>query len=186
MAIMILAGILYFLEIGNNITAPLAHTIIFSSVGYTIFYGFFHRKEFANAEIREKTKTFKIITLLMFPFMVMDSVIPDFKLVPYNLTMPVYFFIVSFFSIRFAFDYLAQPAYLKNGQLTQHFIDKFSITQREGEIVQEIIQGFSNKEISDKLFISYKTVENHLSNIYQKVQVKNRVQLNNLVQSNKE
>lgn len=184
--IMILMGVLYSLSIGFEIIAPIAHFVIFTSVGYTIFYAFFHRNEIANQEIKEKTKLFRLISMGMFPFMVLDSVIKDFRLIPYNLTMPIFFFIVSIFSIRFAFDYFAQPSYLKNGKLTNYFLEKFNITNRESEIIGELIQGLSNKEISDKLFISYKTVENHLSNIYQKMQVKNRVQLNNLVQSNKE
>jgi DNA-binding CsgD family transcriptional regulator len=50
-------------------------------------------------------------------------------------------------------------------------------TKRETEIHRLLIQGFSNKELSDKLFISPHTVKKHLKNIYKKLGVKNRLQI---------
>lgn len=47
------------------------------------------------------------------------------------------------------------------------------LTQREKEIITLIAQEFTTKEISDKLFISYRTAENHRYNLIQKLDVKN-------------
>jgi DNA-binding NarL/FixJ family response regulator len=47
------------------------------------------------------------------------------------------------------------------------------ITRREKEILQLIVEGFSNKEIADKLFLSIRTVENHRNHLLQKFDVKN-------------
>lgn len=55
------------------------------------------------------------------------------------------------------------------------------LTNREKEIVDYISMGLSNKEIGEKLFISSNTVKNHVYNIYKKVNVKNKVELINLV-----
>ena len=63
----------------------------------------------------------------------------------------------------------------------ESFIQKFGISKREMEIVDEIIKGKSNKEISERLFISLQTVKDHIHNIYLKTEVKNRVQLSNLI-----
>jgi DNA-binding CsgD family transcriptional regulator len=63
----------------------------------------------------------------------------------------------------------------------ESFIEKFGISKRESEIVDEIICGRTNKEISDRLFISIQTVKDHIHNIYLKTEVKNRVQLTNLI-----
>lgn len=60
-------------------------------------------------------------------------------------------------------------------------IDLECLTNREKEIVDYIIMGLSNKEIGEKLFISPNTVKNHVYNIYKKVNVKNKVELINLV-----
>ncbi len=61
------------------------------------------------------------------------------------------------------------------------FCRKFEISPREKEVVSEICNGLSNKEISEKLFISLQTVKDHTHRIYIKTNVKNRVQLINLV-----
>jgi DNA-binding CsgD family transcriptional regulator len=51
------------------------------------------------------------------------------------------------------------------------------ISKREREIMELILQGKSNKEIEDLLFISYNTVKNHIYNIYQKMGVNSRGQM---------
>ncbi|NSW75850.1 MAG: response regulator transcription factor [Candidatus Atribacteria bacterium] len=55
------------------------------------------------------------------------------------------------------------------------------LSGREFEIVQLVIQGLGNREIAEKLFISENTVKNHLSRIFQKLGVKDRVELALLV-----
>ncbi|WP_435925615.1 response regulator [Paenibacillus sp. DYY-L-2] len=52
-----------------------------------------------------------------------------------------------------------------------------SLTLREKEILSNVADGLTNKEIAEKLVISEHTVKNHLKNILQKLQVQNRVQL---------
>ncbi len=47
------------------------------------------------------------------------------------------------------------------------------ITRREKEILQLIVEEYTNKEIADKLFLSLRTVENHRNHLLQKFKVKN-------------
>jgi len=61
------------------------------------------------------------------------------------------------------------------------FISGKKISKREIEIIRLLLKGKSNKEIEDELFISIHTVRNHVYNIYQKLGVKNRVELVNLI-----
>ncbi len=49
------------------------------------------------------------------------------------------------------------------------------LTKREREIIFLLINGLETKDISDRLFISEKTVRNHISNVIQKLGVKSRV-----------
>lgn len=51
------------------------------------------------------------------------------------------------------------------------------ITPRENEIIDALLEGKSNREISKTVFMSEKTCKNHLTNLYKKIGVKNRVQL---------
>jgi two-component system nitrate/nitrite response regulator NarL len=55
--------------------------------------------------------------------------------------------------------------------------DKPLLSEREKEIVQLVAQGYRNKEIGEKLFISEQTVKNHLHNIFDKLGVSDRLEL---------
>lgn len=50
------------------------------------------------------------------------------------------------------------------------------LTKREIEVLKLITQGMLNKEIAHKLCISEKTVKNHVSNIFKKIEVSDRTQ----------
>lgn len=50
----------------------------------------------------------------------------------------------------------------------------YHLTKRELEIIELIDQGLNNKEISEKLYISYNTVRTHIENILKKMDVTNR------------
>lgn len=51
-----------------------------------------------------------------------------------------------------------------------------NLTKREYEVIRLISRGFNNKEIATELFISEKTVKNHVSNIFKKIKVTDRTQ----------
>ena len=65
---------------------------------------------------------------------------------------------------------------LKTEAALERYLLKHDITDREREIVLLILKGKSNKEIEDALFISLGTVKNHIYNIYNKLNVRSRVQ----------
>jgi len=48
------------------------------------------------------------------------------------------------------------------------------LTEREKEVLGLVGEGLSNKEIAKKLFLSEKTVKNHLNNIFKKIEVSDR------------
>jgi DNA-binding NarL/FixJ family response regulator len=60
---------------------------------------------------------------------------------------------------------------------TPHHVNLFGLTPRELEVVGEILGGCSNSEIAVKLAISHKTVKHHLTNIFEKLGVCNRLEL---------
>ena len=57
------------------------------------------------------------------------------------------------------------------------------VSAREIEVVELLMKGYANKEIADRLFISTETVKKHIYNVYKKLGVQNRVQLNYFVQN---
>jgi DNA-binding NarL/FixJ family response regulator len=50
------------------------------------------------------------------------------------------------------------------------------LTPREHQILEILVKGRSNKEIGNSLYLSEKTIKHHLTNILQKLRVRNRVE----------
>ena len=58
-----------------------------------------------------------------------------------------------------------------------HDLDKCkSLTKRETEILIQVAEGMFNKEIAINLDISERTVKNHISNMFKKIDVSDRTQ----------
>lgn len=65
----------------------------------------------------------------------------------------------------------------ENIELTQFDFFKYNLSKREIEISNLLARGFTNKEIAFELQIAFNTVKNHIYNIFQKTNVKTRVEL---------
>jgi DNA-binding NarL/FixJ family response regulator len=66
--------------------------------------------------------------------------------------------------------------YFAAGRASSHVATFPELTEREREILALIARGRSNAEIAEELTLSLKTVRNHASNIYNKLQVADRTQ----------
>jgi len=60
---------------------------------------------------------------------------------------------------------------------TSPSLDSSPLSYREKQVVELISQGFKNKEIAERMFISEQTVKNHLHNIFDKLGVSDRLEL---------
>ncbi|OYN93161.1 response regulator transcription factor [Enemella evansiae] len=52
-----------------------------------------------------------------------------------------------------------------------------SLTAREVEVLRYVAKGMAYREIADELFVSHRTVQNHVQNVLRKLQLHNRVEL---------
>jgi len=75
----------------------------------------------------------------------------------------------------------AQPVWTPQEGLSARFCERYSLTGREKEIVEAMMQGKSNKDIADTVLISVRTVGNYLQNVYKKTGVPNRFALYSLI-----
>ena len=66
------------------------------------------------------------------------------------------------------------PAAQANGKSIR---ERAQLSQREREIIVLISQGYKNKEIAEKMFITEQTVKNHLHNVFDKLGVSDRLEL---------
>ena len=60
--------------------------------------------------------------------------------------------------------------------LNETKLREIGLTQREHEVLGLIAQGLSNRDIGEKLFVSENTIKTHSSRVFEKMQVRRRVQ----------
>jgi len=78
-------------------------------------------------------------------------------------------------SPRVAYSVFARIAQLAQSNST-HNENSSTLTIREEEILQLIVKGLTNKQIADKLYISFPTVKNHVHNILEKLGIRSRAE----------
>lgn len=81
------------------------------------------------------------------------------------------FFIGSYFNKK-----MVKDDNFSSKEIDQQKISDLEITSREYEVLQLIAEGFSNKEIASKLFLSESTIKTHVSNLLVKLNAKRRTQ----------
>lgn len=158
--------------------------ILFGTYITLCFQAAFRLESLANQQLNKILKLVFVLSLLVLPpslYKYMCGV----SYLPYHLENAIALLGVAIFSIIFAFRFLDVPTFYSKGNLTDYFKTKYATTGREDEIIQQALSGKTNNEIADTLCISVRTVESHLYNIFQKTGVKNRVQLINLIASNR-
>lgn len=61
-------------------------------------------------------------------------------------------------------------------EINETELQKLNLSTREYEVLQLLAKGHSNTEISEQLFLSVSTIKTHVSNLFTKMDVKNRTQ----------
>jgi DNA-binding CsgD family transcriptional regulator len=133
-------------------------------------------------------KKFALLVMVLFT---VSIVLNTFHLLD-QITLQVYVFIqallllsVNTLCLIFIKKFILRvfPDQITGDRDEEHFArlcKQFNISKREQEIIHLICSGMSNREIEKELYISLLTVKDHVSNIYRKTGVRNRVQLNNM------
>jgi DNA-binding NarL/FixJ family response regulator len=65
-----------------------------------------------------------------------------------------------------------------NDKIEDNAVKLFSrLTKREAEVLGKVLEGLSTHEIAERIYLSHQGVKAHLTNLFRKFEVKNRVQL---------
>ncbi len=150
---------------------------------------FLHFRKFPDVIKQRAIRTFALLNISVFGLTIIL-----FLLARQSSALAALYLLV-FFSASLA-PILYWKAYLKkhyiapvlqavDARTMKGFFEEYSISKREEEVIQQLCEGKTNKEISETLFISLQTVKDHIYRIYQKTDVNNRVQLINLIQGYK-
>lgn len=142
------------------------------------------------SETRSRVKETKKIAV-SFAIFYLTMTFGMFFSILFDFSFEIIITLVLLFSINFFpflwFKYFVSSGLNKGFAISIHpnvlekMVEEFHLTAREKEILELLIKGSSNKQIESDLFISSHTVKNHIYNIYQKLGVKSRGQLMQLM-----
>lgn len=135
---------------------------------------------------REKTERITtIICLIVLPITIFIDSFPEkiFTLNPESIrvgfTLPLFFIFLSIYKIK---DDINRLSLFKSEiAVKEQNLKNYSFTKRELEVVHLIVKGSTYNQIAEQLFISVPTVKTHVTNIYKKAQVNNKLELVNLL-----
>jgi len=163
--------------------------VLFGMILYGLIYTAVNLGAIGEPVLRRALRVFFWLTAVFFPLMLIDSAMSELPFLSVfrsmnNLAQPLYFFFLTGLTILFGLRYLNRPAYAEKGRLTGYFLSAFGITSREAEIIHLLMDGASLTGIGHKLFISPRAAENQVYRIYQKLGVRNRVQMFQMLTTN--
>jgi len=78
-------------------------------------------------------------------------------------------------------DFLGILVISHENKSIKQFRNFYNITDKQFEIIELLLIGLSNREIAERLIIHKRTVETHVFSIYNKLSIKNRVELLNVI-----
>ena len=116
-----------------------------------------------------------IVSLSLTPlsvFSIFFRAVADFSYPVYVLAFSIIIMVYDY--IRFGLDRQKQE---NNPELSFESLSRYKISEREFTVVQLICEGLTNKEIAQELNISVNTVNNHVANIFSKMEVRSRIDL---------
>ncbi len=149
-------------------------------------------KDYEDTEFRTLSKVYisgmAILSALLFVnyfpawiYTLLGDMSPEMKVILTDYFGKSVFFITAnvFLVIVIGRHTVIRPFFLV--QIDDNLMNKLSLTVREREIIMLLIEGYTKKEVGEKLFISELTVKTHIQNIYSKLGVSNRVELTNFI-----
>jgi DNA-binding CsgD family transcriptional regulator len=156
--------------------------LFYGTLGYCFTLGMLKRKTIGDSALRKiRISTFECALFFLLLLILFTSLGKQDAAV---IVLALMFLSISSINTFYSFSYSNQPVFLQGNSLTESFTSRFQISEREKDILLLLLDGMANKEIAEKLFISVRTVENHLSRIYQKTGTNSRMQVVNLIRAN--
>lgn len=158
--------------------------IVWIGYGYAILFS--GTRTVTEQNQRTVIRAFLATGLIVLPLMLISVLtallLPDsFALREVPVASLLWLSAYSTLSIVLIVRFIFGPRNKVDWEVPVPFARTYNISDRECEIIRLILQGNSEARVGDLLFISRRTVVNHVYNIYRKTGVKNRVQLINLL-----
>lgn len=153
----------------------LAQTVIFLGMyTYCIVVLWVNLSNIEDRSSRRVALSINIVSLSLIPLSILSlffKTVSDFSYPIYILASSI--IIVVYCYMRFSEDRKEEA----KPELSLESLSKYKISEREFTVIQLICEGLTNKEIAQELSISVNTVNNHVANIFGKMEVRSRIDL---------
>lgn len=189
--------LVYYISPYKKFMVVLSSSILFLVIFYSLVFIYLNYRYIKLEYKKTVIKIFLIVTVLFFPYMYLDTRSEQIaflsSLFPYGLlSLPAFYMLWNLLSIYFGVRYFkdnidefynleSQKDEVEVEDKQEQFFEKFNITNREKEIILLLMKGYSYNQLAEELVISLTTVKTHIHNIYRKAEVKNKIQLINLI-----
>lgn len=162
--------------------------LIYVASLYPIVLFIVRYRSIENLMLRKVIRSFVIIAAVFLPVVVLDDFnvslaldIGESAAVQIEfLFFPVLYIAFNTLLLYYGFQFYVRGAGREvpaDDGVSDAFVERFGITPRERELLELLIEGKTNKEIGEALFISPATVRNHLHNVFEKTGVSSRTEL---------
>lgn len=158
------------------LTLPLFSFCLIIAIAYAILCGLINLKKIVEPEDRALTRNVCIVALLFFPFNIVN-VFADF-IIPVD---PLLFCSFCVVFISYIFRIYFRDYHISKEEVEAERLEGYNLSDREREVLDFVLQGYSNQKIADILFISISTVKTHIHNLFKKTGTSNRYELIHLI-----
>ena len=165
-------------EIAIFIGFEMGYMVLFTG----IVWKYSRKQEYPNKKIMNR-----FVFLMLLALMVRLVALPFVFSGPWILAalILVYFMtnFIPLFYLKVNADMVFVPLHAEhpNEGKKEYIFQKYQISKREREIVEQICLGKTNQQIADTLFISLQTVKDHTHRIYNKIGINSRMKLVQMV-----
>jgi len=153
---------------------------------YSISLFLFHIKDISSFVYRSVLKKVALICLIIFPLVLLENVkelVPFLSGINGSFFGPTSFLIINIYGLINVSIFLFSSEEKMFDKKLKKIVSTYSISVRESEVLNLVVKGHSNIQISDELFISEGTVKNYIYSMFKKVNVNSRIQLINLLKA---
>jgi DNA-binding CsgD family transcriptional regulator len=173
----------------NELTRTVIEIFMFSSIAYAMIIMLNSRPIMHVKHWGKIDKITSIIFFSFFPvFLVFDlfyeQLVFIHRFIPQGQYLLMLFFIYLA-SMKLIDDIKRLTLLSPKNEINPHVLAKHGVTSREAEVLTHIVRGKSYSEISTELFISLPTVKTHITRAYKKMNVKNKIELINMLNLSK-
>ncbi len=168
------------LRYGLPLFTTIVNAILYTYIAALSFYAFMKSKAVRLPRDARVLGYFYLINSIFNLLFLIDRLFLSLQLAP---GIPAVVLFVPIFILSWAILFIAWffPVPGSDGLPVESFTKNFNLTRREKDILEKLLAGKSSSRVAEELFISVRTVDTHIYNIFKKCNVSSRIELISLV-----